>query len=85
MIHTRYEPGNGYSYEVIYGWVTQKDGPKFMLTWFDNGGGGVSIRCTGPEAPHWTYIADKLLTTEKHAIALEPFITDKMNQPAENA
>jgi len=80
MMYERYEPGNGYSYEVIYHWVYHPDGPKFVLTWFDNGGGGVSIRCTGPEAPHWTYIADKLGTSETHAEALEPFITEKMKQ-----
>ncbi len=85
MMYERYEPGNGYSYEVICGWVNQNDGPKFVLTWFDNGGGGVSIRCNGTEAPHWTYIADKLGTSETHAAALEPFITEKMQQLKANA
>ena len=80
MIYERYEPGNGYSYELIYGWVNQTDEPKFVLTWFDNGGGGLSIRCTGPEAPHWTYIADKLGVSERQAQVFEPFITEKMQQ-----
>ena len=82
MHHERYEPGNGYSYEVVYGWTVQNDEPRFVLTWFDNGGGGVSIRCHGPTAPHWTYIAEKLDCMDKHAKALEPFITEKMQEVA---
>ena len=80
MKHERYEPGNGYSYEVVYGWTIQNDARRFVLTWFDNGGGGVSIRCYGPEAPHWTYIAEKLGVPDLHAKALEPFITEKMQE-----
>ena len=80
MHHERHEPGNGYSYEVVYGWTVQNDEPRFALTWFDNGGGGVSIRCYGPEAPHWTYIAEKLGVPDIHAKALGPFITEKMQE-----
>ena len=78
MKYERYEPGNGNSYELVYGWAVQDDEPHFILTWFDNGGGGVSVRCQGPTAPHWTYIADKLGVCSVTAKALKPFMTEKM-------
>jgi len=72
-----FTPGGG-RYHLIWGHVpdiNDPDGPlKFICTWMNRGGGGVTVMHQIGTFCHWTYVDEKMGVGEENAKAIAHFI-----------
>lgn len=65
----KWSPGNGTMYHLV---LTRLD-ERLMLTWLNNGGGGVSVITNDPEGIYYPYLMEKMKVTISDATALASF------------